>query len=181
MAWIKWFRLAKLDLIFRYSRPTYDTHTVDPGGQFGPLSSSLLPAAILPLSTNRSTRGLPATRVPPNDAASLASASLLNLGILPKADHGWRETHGPNFWFTRDWSATLPSHWAQQVLGHNLLLGLSSHLSIALSYTHPVSTRPIQRRNLQTAAAIPRVTRPTLALPSAFFYPTNLVTVSSPA
>jgi hypothetical protein len=111
------------------------------------------PAAILPLSTNRSTRGLPATRVPPNDAASLASASLLNLGILPKADHGWRETHGPNLWFTRDWSATLPSHWAQQVLGHNLLLGLSSHLSTALSHTHPVSTRPIQRRNLQTSLA----------------------------
>jgi hypothetical protein len=161
--------------------------TVDPGGQFGPFTSSLLwsskrhPAAILPLSTNRSTRGLPPLRIPANAAASLASASLLNLGILPKADHGWRETHGPNLWFTRDWSATLPSHWAQQVLGHNLLLGLSSHLSIALSYTHPVSTRPIQRRNLQTAAAIPRVTRPTLALPSAFFYPTNLVTVSSTA
>ena len=59
----------------------------------------------------------------------------------------------PNFWFTRDWAATLPSHWAQQVLGHNLLLGLSSHLSTALSHTHPVSTRPIQRRNLQTSLA----------------------------
>jgi hypothetical protein len=29
--------------------------------------------------------------------AYLASAFLLNLGILPKADHGWRETHGPHF------------------------------------------------------------------------------------
>ncbi len=82
------------------------------------------------------TRALPPLRIPANDAASLASASLLNLGILPKADHGWRETHGPNFWFTWDWSATLPSHWAKQILGHSLLLGLSSHFSIALSYTH---------------------------------------------
>jgi hypothetical protein len=59
----------------------------------------------------------------------------------------------------------------------NLLLGLSSHLATDLSYAHPVSTRHIQRHNLQTAAAIPHVLRPTYALTSAFFYPTNLVTV----
>jgi hypothetical protein len=73
------------------------------------------------------------------------------------------------------------SHWPQQVLGHKLLLGLSSHLNTALSCTHPASTRPIQRHNLQTSVAIPRVLRPTFALSSAFFYPTNLVTVSSTA
>jgi hypothetical protein len=51
-------------------------------------------------------------------------------------------------------------------------------LDIALSRAHPFnSTRPMQRRHLQTAAAIPRVLRSTFALPSAFFYPTNLVTV----
>jgi hypothetical protein len=33
-----------------------------------------------------------------------------------------------------------------------------------LIYAHPVSTRLIQRHNLQTAAAIPRVLRPTYAL-----------------
>jgi hypothetical protein len=54
--------------------------TIDPGGQFGPLTSSLLwsskrhPIAILPPSTNRSTRGLPPTRLPATAAATLASA-----------------------------------------------------------------------------------------------------------
>jgi hypothetical protein len=154
--------------------------TIYPGGQFGPLTSSLLwsskrhPTAILPLSANRSTRGLPPVRLPANAAATLASASLLSLDILPNADYTWRETHGLHLWFTRDYSATLPS---QQVLGHNPLLGLSSHLDIALSNTQPVSTRPIQHRHLQTAATIPCVLRFTYALPSAFFYPTNLVTV----
>jgi hypothetical protein len=45
-------------------------------------------------------------------------------------------------------------------------------LDIALSKTPPFSsTRPIQRRHLQTAAATPRVLRSTYALPYAFFYP----------
>jgi hypothetical protein len=99
-----------------------------------PLTSPGPANAILPLSHNRSIRGLPPARIPANAAASLASASLLDLGLLPKADNGWREAHGLHFWFTRDYSATLPSQWAQQVLGHNLLLGLSSHIDTALSY-----------------------------------------------
>jgi hypothetical protein len=49
-----------------------------------------------------------------------------------------------------------------------------------LIYAHPVSTCLIQRRNLQTAAAIPRVLRPTYALTSAFFCRMNQVTTSSP-
>ena len=159
--------------------------TIDPGGQFGPLTSSLLwsrkrhPSAILPLSHARSIHGLPPARIPANHAASLASRSLLNLGLLPKADQGWREAHGDHFWFTRDYSATLPSHWAQQILGHNLLVGLASHLDIGLSRALPVSTRSIQRPFLQTAAAVPRVLRPNYALPTAFFFPTNLVTTPS--
>jgi hypothetical protein len=84
--------------------------------------------------------------------------------IKTQANHGWREAHGPHFCFTRDHSATLPSQWAQQVLGHNLLLGLSSQLDIDLSRACPVSSRSIQRPFLQTAAAIPRVLRPTFAL-----------------
>jgi hypothetical protein len=87
--------------------------TIDPGGQLGPLTSSLLwprkrhPAAILPPSHARSIRGLPPARIPANTAA-------------------WREAHGDHFWFTRNYSATLPSHWAQQVLGHNLLVDPTS-------------------------------------------------------
>jgi hypothetical protein len=160
--------------------------TIDPFGQFGPLTSSLLwprkrhPPAILPPSSHiRSIRGLPPARVPANNAASLASRSLLNLGILRKADQGWREVHGDHLWFTRDYSATLPSHWAQQVLGQNLLVGLASHLDIGLSRALPVSTRSIQRSLLQTAASVPRVLRPNYALASAFFFPTNLVTTPS--
>jgi hypothetical protein len=144
--------------------------TIDPGGQFGPLTSSLLwprkrhPSAILPPSNVRSIRGLPPARVPANNAASLASRSLLNLGILPKADQGWREAHGDHFWFTRDYSATLP--WAQQILGQDLLVGLASHIDIGLSRALPISTRSIQRPFLQTAAAVPRVLRPNYALAS---------------
>jgi hypothetical protein len=149
------------------------------------LASSLLwprkrhPSAILPPSHARSIRGLPPARVSANNAASLASRSLLNLGILPKADKGWREAHGDRHWFTRDYSATLPSHWAQQILGHNLLIGLASHLDIGLSRALPVSTRSIQRSSLQTAAAVPRVLRSNYALPSALYLPTNLVTTPS--
>jgi hypothetical protein len=106
--------------------------TIDPGGRFGRLTSSLLwprkrhPSAIRPPS--RSIRGLPPARVPANNAACLASRSLLDFGILPKADQGWHEAHGDHFWFTRDYSATLPSHWAKQILGRNLLVGLDFSL-----------------------------------------------------
>jgi hypothetical protein len=74
---------------------------------------------------------------------------------------------------------TSRSHWAQQVLGQNLLVGLASHLDIGLSRALPVSTRSIQRSLLQTTAAVPRVLRPNYALASAFFFPTNLVTTPS--
>jgi hypothetical protein len=83
------------------------------------------------------------------NAASLASRFLLSLGIYSKADQGWGEAHGDHFWFTRDYSATLPSHWAQLILGQNLLVGLTSHLDIGLSRAPPVSTRSIQRPFLQ--------------------------------
>jgi hypothetical protein len=135
--------------------------------------------AYLPLSHARSIHGLPPARIPANHAASLASRSLLNLGLLPKADQGWREADGDHFCFTRDYSATLPSHWAQQILGQYLLIGLASHLDIGLSRALPVSTRSIQRPFLQTAAAVPRVLRLNYALASAFFFPTNLVTTPS--
>jgi hypothetical protein len=138
-----------------------------------PLPSSLPP------SHSRSIQGLPPARVPANNAASLASRSLLNLGILPKADQGWRVAHGDHIWFTRDYSATLPSHWAQQVLGQNLLVDVASHLDIDLSRALPVSIQSIRRPSLQTAAAAPRVLRPNYALASAFFFPTNLVTTPS--
>jgi hypothetical protein len=48
------------------------------------------------------------------------------LGILPKADQGGRETHGPDFWFTRDWSATLP-----------LAIGLNKFLVTTFSSVFP--------------------------------------------
>jgi hypothetical protein len=52
--------------------------------------------------------------------------------ILPKADQGWREAH---MYIHIQYSATLPaaSHWAQQILDHNLFVGLASHLDIDLS------------------------------------------------
>jgi hypothetical protein len=97
--------------------------TVDSSGRFGSLTSSRLwssnchPTTILPpFAHNRSIRGLPPTRLQANAAASLASTSLLGLGLLPKADHGWREAHGLHFWFTRDYSATLPSQWSNKSL-----------------------------------------------------------------
>jgi hypothetical protein len=43
----------------------------------------------------------------PFAVASNASKSLLDLGLLPQAYHGWREAHGFHYWFTRDHSATL--------------------------------------------------------------------------
>ena len=72
-------------------------------------------------------------------------------------------------------------HWAQEILGQNLLVVLASHLDIGLSRAVPVSTRSIQRPFLQTAAAVPRVLRPNYALASAFYFPTNLVTTPSTA
>jgi hypothetical protein len=109
--------------------------TIHPGGQLGPLTSSLLwprkrhPTANFP--------PYPLIHLPANAAASLASRSFLNLVVLPKADQGWREAHDDHFWFTRDGFATLPSHWVQQVLDHNLLVGLTSQLDIGLSRAHP--------------------------------------------
>jgi hypothetical protein len=161
--------------------------TVDSSGRFGSLTSSRLwssnchPTTILPpFAHNRSIRGLPPTRLQANAAASLASTSLLGLGLLPKADHGWREAHGLHFWFTRDYSATLPSQWSNKSLVAISSSFFPSHLDGALSLAHPVSTRPIVlRRSLQTAAAASRVPRPTYDLTSAFFYVTNLVTTLS--
>jgi hypothetical protein len=80
----------------------------------------------------------------------------MNLGLLPKADQGWRAAaHRDQFGFTRDYSATLPSHWAQQVLDL------------------PVSTRSIQRPYLQTAAAVPRVLSPPFRHPPKPLGPTS--------
>jgi hypothetical protein len=137
------------------------------------LLSSLAPqtsSLCYPPSHARSIRGLPPARVPANNATSLASRSLLNLGILPKADQGWREAHGDHFLVQSRLFRHLPQPLAQQVVGQNLLVGLASHLDISLSRALPVSTRSIQHPFLQTAVVqFPASSDPiTLWLPLSF-------------
>jgi hypothetical protein len=55
----------------------------------------------------------------------------------------------------------LPSPWAQQVVSHNLLVGLWPLADSGLCRARPAFTRSIQRMFLQSVAAIPHVFRPT--------------------
>jgi hypothetical protein len=109
------------------------------------------PASVLPPSVIRSTRPLP--NPPAKLATALASAICPDLGILPKANRAWRETHGAT-WYTRHYSTTLPSHWAKLTLGHNLLLALSYHLRTGLKRVGPV-TAVDPRPTLHVAAMCP--------------------------
>jgi len=61
----------------------------------------------------------------------------------------------------------VPSQWATQILGQNLLLGLSLHLDTALSRAQPGTQQ--SRRSLAVAAYPPRRQRSRYALPSAFY------------
>ena len=99
-----------------------------------PLTSPSPANAIPPLSHNRSIRVhlllsylltllLPSLLHP--SLALVSSQKPITVGVKPMASlSGSPGTY----------SVTLLSQWAQQVLGHNLLLGLSSRIDIALSY-----------------------------------------------
>jgi hypothetical protein len=72
---------------------------------FGLANVTPLPSSLPPMSAPSETYLLLAfrpTTLPPSPA-NLSSTSI--------ADHGWHEAHGDHFWFTRDYSATLTSHW----------------------------------------------------------------------
>jgi hypothetical protein len=132
-------------------------------------SNKSLPATNLPPPCPFHSRLSPA-RVPvgTSQAVSLTSISLLNLGILPKADRSWRQAHFLHFLFARDHSATLTNQTAQQVGGQTFLSAFPlTYLDNDLSSAHRVSTRSIQRTFLQTPYDYDRVLRPTCALSSA--------------
>jgi hypothetical protein len=145
-----------------------------------PLTSSLLwshkrhRTAILPPSHARSIRGLfRPTQLPTSPPHG--ATSHLSLGLLPKADHGWRETHGLHFWV----HSGLLRHSPQPVGPFNLLAGLSSHLRHQpfprpprLSPLYPIYLSSNRRRHT-------RILGPNDALSSDFFYPTNLFTTPS--
>jgi hypothetical protein len=118
------------------------------GGQLDHLTSSLLkahklsnsyppfsvPFAAYPLSEVDPTQPSPSHHHP--ISTSISSRK-------PVMD--WRETHGLGI-------TPLLSQWAQQVVSHNLLVGLSPHVDNGLSHAHPVCTLTIQRMFLQSVA-----------------------------
>jgi Reverse transcriptase (RNA-dependent DNA polymerase) len=143
--------------------------TIDPGGQLGPFATAFLwdpdrrPSSALSPSLVRSSRGL-------SSPASLQAASLASMvsrsGFLRRADQGWRKEHGHDI-FTRSYTARLPSQWATQVIGYNLLVALSRHLLVSISSADPFKSS--SGRTLATAASRPRLSRPLLPLPGSHF------------
>jgi hypothetical protein len=89
-----------------------------------------------------------------------------NVGLLQKADLIWKKEHSQ--WFTRSFTATLPSQWASQVLSQNLTLASFKHIQSSISKitTHKSSG---SHDILNTAAIAPRYIRSTYALSSAYF------------
>jgi hypothetical protein len=71
----------------------------------------------------------------------------------------------------------LPSHWAEQLLGLSLLLGLSDYLAVALSKYIPFS-QCSRHHYIDATAAGPHIPRSTYSLPAAPSYPVDLVTVT---
>jgi hypothetical protein len=89
-----------------------------------------------------------------------------NDGLFRKADLGWRKEHSQ--WFTRSFTATLPSQWASQVISQNIALAFSKHIQSSIS---KITTHKSSRTHntLNTAAIAPRCTRSTYALSLAYF------------
>ena len=126
------------------------------------------PMAALPTNKARSIIGLTQTCEPAQQAATLASNIAPDINLLRKADRGWREGHGAK-WFTRNYTATIPSRWAAQTLGHNIFVGLAAHLHDATKRLPPYSSSS-SRKALQVAALRPTIAKPRRTLPSAYFY-----------
>ena len=144
--------------------------TFDPGGSLGPVITHFLfgkPNPDLPYLKPTSTS--PRIQLT-SEAAKILSKNTLTAiphpGLLHIANHKWQES-SPGESFTRHHHVTLPSHWAIQVLGNNLLLALGHHLDEAITNTMFLTNTP---PTLAVAAAIPRKRRPRTYLPPIYYY-----------
>jgi hypothetical protein len=154
--------------------------TFDPGGQFGPLASRLfweskhIPPAALPATRDVSLRHRTGLSAPsPNALADIAVSSSL-VGLLDRANRGWHKLYN-DAWFTRHYEATSPSQWATQVIGQNLLLGLSNHLRNAISASDPFGGPSLPSLPLACAQANPRLSGAvSVSLGTAFFVSPDL-------
>jgi hypothetical protein len=134
--------------------------TFDPGGQFGPFATRLfwkhdqIPSAALSSSDSRTRTGLAAASSKALESIAISSSQI---GFLHRANRGWRKLYGSDAWFTRHYSATSPSQWATQVIGQNLLLGLSNHLRNAISASDPFGGPTLPLFPMACAQANPRL------------------------
>ena len=155
--------------------------TIDPFGQLGPIMTDFLfggprtpigeptgrpPGISLPIRTeHRSSINLTSPQARTMRDRALASSRTCNL--LSQADNGFTESQGKLAWYTDSYTATRPTHWAKQYIGHNIILALTHHLSKSISWTHPLAP-PSPTTLLHCAGLRPRSTRPSLALSSAY-------------
>jgi hypothetical protein len=143
--------------------------TFDPGGQIGPLATSFLWSSFKSPSTCLSSKIWPSTNLTTSLAQDLHDISIkayTHLGFLQKADIGWPKEHH-NQWFTRSYTATLPSYWATQVISQNLTMALLKHIQSLMSkirYIHPSQSH----RLLHAATSAPRFKHSTFACSSAY-------------
>ncbi len=91
-----------------------------------------------------------------------AHALLTKVGLLQKADRAWPLANP-----TRPFSPShhLPSHWASQVIGHNVTVSLALHLQLAIAWSQPLPSLhryPV----LAVAAPKPSLSRPRQLLPA---------------
>ena len=132
--------------------------TVDPGDSLRPLAQQLLYPPNKSYPQARPTDERPATGLSLQEARALCDDALKHCptAILAKADQDWRDLHGDQPFHPY---ATLPSHWAHQMLSHNVTMAMTLHLEQALSKLQPFTaqgctkpllaagTLPIKRAN----------------------------------
>jgi hypothetical protein len=73
---------------------------------------------------------------PSPKALAAIAASSSQVGFSDRANRGWRKLYD-DAWFTRHYAAISPSQWATQVIGQDLLFGLSNHLRNVISTSDP--------------------------------------------
>jgi hypothetical protein len=146
--------------------------TFDPGGQIGPLATTFLwPNSNRPTTSTQSSN-CSTTHILNHSTAdqlfqtSTSTSSYSNFGLLRKADLGWKKEH-QNIWFTRSYTATLPSQWTSQVLRQNFTIASAKHIQTSISHISNQHTTSKHNR-LNTATIIPRYMHSTYALSSAF-------------
>ena len=150
--------------------------TFDPGGLFGPLSTSFLwgtippDVALLPLPKTFPHRlSTYLSRSPfPKQMAAHTYQTIAKFGLFRLADQGWKQAH-IHEWFTSSSTAILPSQWAQHILGHNLLVANARHLKQGLDKSLPLCSSHAHS-SLHVAGQHPRHAHPTDPLPSEYFY-----------